>query len=333
LVKELERIDDVTGAARWLTLASSCVPIDHPGLIAGSLEEVLHQLSGVQRFAGYAHFVAVDDGVDVAYGTVRLPMRDNLSSAVVSMSVLPAQRGRGIGRALANEILAFVRNEGRTNVVFTVGSPVGEESPGCALSRALGARTALSRLRRELDLTVVDESELDTLETTRIEGRSRDYEVVTWIDRVPDNVLEDVAQLVGRMSTDTPSGDLSWQPEVWDGARWREKEDDARLSGRQRIAAGAVDRRGHLVAFTDIGVYVHEPVVAEQWNTIVDPVHRGHRLGLAVKIANLRNLRKEVPGALRVETWNAIENFRMVAINELLGYQVVERVDEFELAL
>jgi hypothetical protein len=99
-----------------------------------------------------------------------------------------------------------------------VGSPVGEESSGCAFSRSLGARSALSRLRRELDLTVVDEGELDSLATTRIDGLDSDYEVVTWVDRVPEHLLEGVAQLVGRMSTDTPSGDLSWQPEMWDAA-------------------------------------------------------------------------------------------------------------------
>ncbi len=88
-----------------------------------------------------------------------------------------------------------------------------------------------------------------------------------------------------------------------------------------------------LVAFSDIGVWKQEPSVAEQWNTIVEPDHRGHRLGLAVKIANLRHLRREVPEALRLETWNANENSRMIEINELLGFQIVERVDEFELTL
>jgi hypothetical protein len=188
-------------------------------------------------------------------------------------------------------------------------------------------------LRRELDLTVVNEKELDALVRTRIDGRDSDYEIVSWVDRAPDDLVEGVAQLVGRMSTDTPSGDLSWEPEVWDAARWREKEDDAFRSGRRRLAAGAVDHCGHLVAFTDIGVYARQPVVAEQWNTIVDPDHRGHRLGLAAKVANFRNLRREVPGALRLETWNAIESSRMTVINELLGFQVVERVDEFQLPL
>jgi GNAT superfamily N-acetyltransferase len=331
-VTKLERVIDAAGAKRWLTLAARCIPVDHPGLTAGSLEEVLHQLSGDQRSSQYAHFVAVEDGVDAAYGTARLPMRDNLDNAFVSVSVLPCQRRRGIGTALAQEILAFVRSEGRTNAMWMVGSPVREESPGCAFSRVLGARKALSRLRRELDLTIVDDRELDTLVRTRIGARDSDYEIVTWVDRASDELVDGVAQLVGRMSTDTPRGSLSWEPEVWNAARWREKEDALR-SGRRRLATGAVDRDGCLVAFTDIGVWAHEPGVAEQWNTIVDPDHRGHRLGLAVKVANLRNFRREIPGALRLETWNATENSRIVAINELLGFRVVERVDEFQLAL
>ncbi|MGC1239152.1 MAG: GNAT family N-acetyltransferase [Acidimicrobiales bacterium] len=329
----LERISDPAGAERWLALTLRCVPVDHPGMAGGSLEEVLHQLKGVQRSARYAHFVAVENGVDVAYGTARLPMRDNLSSAAVSLSVLPSRRRRGVGTALAQEILSFVRSDGRTNAVWTVGSRVGEESPGCAFSRVMGATKALARLRRELDLKHVDGGELDNLARTRIEGRDTDYQIVTWIDRAPDDLVDGVARLVGRMSTNTPRGELSLEPEIWDASRWREKEDDAFSSGRRRLAAGAVDGDGRLVAFTDIGSWPHEPAVAEQWNTIVDPDHRGHRLGLATKIANLLNLLREIPGALRLETWNALENSRIISINELLGFQIVERVDEYQLKL
>lgn len=330
-VTQVEPIRDAAGAKRWFSLASKCVPIDHPGLIPGSLEEVLHQLRGQQSSARYAHFVAVEDGVDVAYGTVRLPLRDNLSNSTVSISVLPARRSQGIGTAFATQIIAFLRSEGRTSAVWSVGSALNEESRGCAFSRALGGRKVLSRLRRELDLTVIIQKELDKLVRATIDGRDRDYEIVTWVDRAPDHLVEGVAQLVGRMSTDTPQGGLSWEAEVWDASRWREKEADAFDSGRGRVAAGAVDRSGTLVAFTDIGFWKKEPSVAEQWNTIVDPGHRGHRLGLAVKFANLRHLCTEVPGTLRLETWNASENVRMIAINELLGFRIVERIDEFQL--
>jgi len=314
---------------RWFALASQCVPSDHPGLVAGSIDEPLHQIRGTQRSSSYAHFVATNGGVDVAYGTVRLPLRDNHSNAAVTISVLPSHRGQGVGTALAIEILGFIRKEDRTSAVWTVGSPLGHEAPGLAFSHTLGAKRTLTRLRRELDLARVDERALDTRVRTQIDERDGDYEMVSWVDRAPDHLVEGVATLVGRMSTDTPHGELSWEAEVWDASRWREKEDDAFHSGRGRLATGAVDRRGHLVAFTDIGVWKREPSVTEQWNTIVDPDHRGHRLGLAVKLANLRHLRRQVPRALRLETWNANENHRMIAINELLSFQVVERVMSF----
>jgi GNAT superfamily N-acetyltransferase len=331
-VTTVERIHDRSGAQRWLALANLCVPVDHPGLIAGSLNEVLHQLSGEQESAKYAHFVAVDDGVDVAYGTARLPLRDNLSGATISLSVLPSWRRQGVGGALVHEILDFAKSEGRTRVGWAVSSPLGEESPGCQLSRALGAQRVLSRHRRELELADVDDERLDAL-VTIAKGRDDNYQILSWADRAPDDLVDGVARLVGRMSTDTPRGDSAWEAEVWDGARWREKEHDALRSGRRRLATGAVDLSGNLVAFTDIGVWAHEPSVAEQWNTIVEPDHRGHRLGLAVKVANLRHLQREVPGARRLETVTAFENSRMIAINELLGFQIVERVDEFQLSL
>ena len=98
---------------------------------------------------------------------------------------------------------------------------------------------------------------------TRINGRDSDYQIVTWVDRALDDIVEGVALPVGRMSTDTPSGDLSWEPEVWDASRWREKENEAHRSGRRRLAEGTVNRGGHLVAFTDFGVYVRDPSAAE----------------------------------------------------------------------
>lgn len=50
--------------------------------------------------------------------------------------------------------------------------------------------------------------------------------------------------------------------------------------------------------------------------------HRGHRLGLAVKVANLRQLG---PSHSCVTTWNAAANRPMIAINEALGFQVIEQ--------
>ena len=51
--------------------------------------------------------------------------------------------------------------------------------------------------------------------------------------------------------------------------------------------------------------------------------HRGHRLGLRVKIAMLRWLQEAEPKLVVVSTWNAASNDHMIEVNEILGYHVV----------
>ena len=55
------------------------------------------------------------------------------------------------------------------------------------------------------------------------------------------------------------------------------------------------------------------------------PGHRGHRLGLAMKLATHRRLAELFPSCAYVETGNAGVNAAMNAVNERLGYRVVER--------
>ena len=49
--------------------------------------------------------------------------------------------------------------------------------------------------------------------------------------------------------------------------------------------------------------------------------HRGHRLGMLVKLSNLRRLRAEYPAVERVVTYNAAEIDHMLAINVALGFR------------
>jgi hypothetical protein len=57
--------------------------------------------------------------------------------------------------------------------------------------------------------------------------------------------------------------------------------------------------------------------------------HRGHRLGTAVKIANLRALQQACPEATEVKTQNAETNAWMVGINVRLGFRPVGVVPEY----
>ena len=57
--------------------------------------------------------------------------------------------------------------------------------------------------------------------------------------------------------------------------------------------------------------------------TVVTRKHRGHRLGLLVKIAMLELLATAEPQLERIATWNAQANEHMIAVNEALGYTIL----------
>ena len=51
--------------------------------------------------------------------------------------------------------------------------------------------------------------------------------------------------------------------------------------------------------------------------------HRGHRLGLLLKAANLRQLRDVSPGTVVITTFNAEDNRPMLDVNEALGFRAI----------
>ena len=57
-----------------------------------------------------------------------------------------------------------------------------------------------------------------------------------------------------------------------------------------------------------------------QWGTFVHREHRGHRLGLATKAANLRAVQAARDDLTLVTTQNAETNDYMVSINERMGF-------------
>jgi predicted GNAT family N-acyltransferase len=96
-------------------------------------------------------------------------------------------------------------------------------------------------------------------------------------------------------------------------------------------AAQAPD--GRLVAYSEIFQAATVTWYANQGDTIVDPAHRGRRLGMLVKLANLERVRQQSPELTVIDTYNADSNPWMVSINEAMGYRPHDRLCEWELDL
>jgi len=79
---------------------------------------------------------------------------------------------------------------------------------------------------------------------------------------------------------------------------------------------------GDLAAYTKLVLAPGMPEWAAQQDTVVLPPHRGHRLGLLVKIEMIDVLARQAPQVRHVITGNAGQNEHMIAINEQLGYKI-----------
>ena len=60
--------------------------------------------------------------------------------------------------------------------------------------------------------------------------------------------------------------------------------------------------------------------MAIQADTLVLTEHRGHGLGHAMKLAEIRALTHELPQVTTLRTWNAQTNTHMLAVNKALGF-------------
>jgi len=66
-----------------------------------------------------------------------------------------------------------------------------------------------------------------------------------------------------------------------------------------------------------------DPGWGHQAITAVTREHRGHRLGLLVKVTMLELLAAPEPQLERIDTWNGESNAHMIAVNEALGFTIV----------
>lgn len=333
----LSRVADEDALAALHDVVAAAMDADYEGLPADPVEELLPLLSGDNGDSAVELWLGRLDGTAVAAAQLTLPRHDNTDAAEVELTVHPGSRRRGYGRQLLGHVLARAAGHGRRRAFGTAGRPLdvtgAETAPGPAFARAVGARPVLGEVRRTLNVTTLDPARLASLRADA-EKRAAGYSLVQWVDRAPAELHDDLAYLMHRMSTDVPWEDMTWEPEVWDAERYRTKDEAVAARGRRRVGTAVRhDATGRLVGFTDIGVNARRPDVAYQWDTIVTTDHRGHRLGLLLKAANLELLLATVPGVRVVNTWNAAVNRHMIAINEELGFRAVEQWQEWQLDL
>ena len=147
------------------------------------------------------------------------------------------------------------------------------------------------------------------------------YTLESWSGPMPEKVLGDVAALYDTLA-DAPHRDGE-APARWDAARVRDRLNGVvtRLGLRNYAIAARHDASAELAALTMVGLDPGQPAWGMQELTAVTRPHRGHQLGLVVKVAMLDLLGTEEPQLEHIVTSTAEANHHMIAVNETLGYQ------------
>ncbi len=270
-----------------------------------------------------------DDGVVVGIGILWLALDDNTDKAWIEVVVHPDHRRRGAGRALVQRMVDSAREDGRTEVLAELLVPAGDADPVPAhphrsFAQALGFVTTSTDIVRHL-LLPVDPELLDSLAARARPHWVGDYRLETHVDGVPEPLQEGLCAVMNRLGVDAPTGEVSFEPEALTPVRYVDLLRLMRQQGRHQLTTVAVHApTGSVVAYTDLVVLAEPSPAVWQWGTLVDAPHRGHRLGMAVKVANLQALTRDHPGRERVITSNDDTNRWMVAVNDALGFEVVE---------
>ena len=297
------------------------------------LAEVVAELREPGRRRRFLAFSGIVDGTVVCAGAMSLPQLDNRTTAVVAVDTEPALRRQGYGAAMLTHLEERAAAEGRTLINTETFYPYDAPADGAGHDNAdflthRGFGFGLGDVHRRLALPV-DPALLDAL-AAEAEPHHASYRIQTWRGRVPDDLVASFAPINASLMTEAPVGEIEREPETVDVGALREEEALREAQGRVGYTAVAVDSDGEVRAFTTIMTTVHEPGRCYQWGTVVERAHRGHRLGVAVKVANLRALVQHDPPLRELFTYNAEVNAHMVAINDALGFETVERLGEFQ---
>jgi GNAT superfamily N-acetyltransferase/RimJ/RimL family protein N-acetyltransferase len=302
------------------------VPIDDPDGPAFSqrlyCDWFRRGFGGERRLTALA---VADDGSWVGAYLVELPDRRNKHLGRLTLLIPPDRRRRGIGTALLRHAAQRAAADGRT--LLTADVRLG--TPGEGFAAAVGARAGLTEIRRMQDLATIPDGHLASLRQ-RAEAAAQGYSLVHWSGPTPDEYVDEVAKVIAAMADAPHNADRERHQPDPEGLREGDRR-SAEMGTRIYSVAARSDKTGEFAGLTQMAVDPNDKTWAFQMITAVTHEHRGHRLGLLVKVAMLEMLASAEPQVGRIMTGNASANQYMIAVNAELGYSVLDEWQTYDL--
>jgi len=261
-----------------------------------------------------------DDGTPVASGYIEMPQKDNVDLGYIDVLVRPGHRRRGHGTAVLARLAEIAKAAGRHTLYVEVRWDLDQDGSGrTAFAEAMG-------FRRDL----VDAHRVLTLPADLPEAPPRDgYTLHAWRGPCPEEWVDQYAHLLSLIVQEAPSGDYPLENEFFDRARVRSDEQLLNAQGRVMQVVAAVSPDGVLAGHTQLQFSETDALNAYQWDTLVLADHRGHGLGLSLKVRAMAEASDLLETRRHVHTFNAASNGPMIAVNEKLGFRQVGWLGEY----
>ena len=282
-----------------------------------------------QRFIALAEPMEGGSSV-VGTGSLLFSLQENTEMVHLGVTTHPAFRGHGVATTVLEQALVPAIHASDRSLISVWGEIPAEgdvDDPAHPANR-LGVRLGLTRRNvgvcRMLPLPI-DDFLLDRLQA-EAQQKLGEYRIELWEDRVPEEHLAGYGRMLRQIELDEPDEDVEGDPADFTPERIRLMEKRRRDSGTRALIVVAVAPDGDLAGHSEVHFQTAPgTTIAWQENTLVMPEHRGHRLGLALKVASHRLLGRELPQVRSLVTFNSHVNPWMIEINERLGYRVAFR--------
>lgn len=319
-IREVDVHDEV-GLRQWHDLEVVAMSHDRPHGVGRTFDALRTQVTVPSDYYRPLLLAAVEGQRIMGVAELGYALQENTHLASLEINVHPQARRRGLGRALYVEATARRRAAGRTSAY---GEVYVVDDPGpLTFARAMGAEPV-----HEEDHLVVD-LPMDADHVLRLAERaSSDYEIVGWQGRCPDDLIDAYAAMRTQMNQDVPSGELDYEKVVMSPERIRAGEE--RLSKSYDVCVSAARRADGVLGGYSLVYVPHGSDHVLQDDTLVMPEHRGHRLGLALKLATYAAIARGHSERTTLHTWTAPDNHAMQATNAAFGYRWVERMHEVQ---
>lgn len=325
------RPEDTELIAESVRIMNAARAIDDPEDQPEIPEQVSLRLAyGWDLEPGERHLYYPTEGADaVAVMGISWPKRDNFQLVTGGIVVHPDHRRRGHGSALVQEILRKTHELGRSTVwLGTAEDDLGARKFVEGHGFVYGSHDA----RRKQRLAEVDHEAVNEL-YAKATAAATDYTVERLTIPTPEDVLAELVEVTAAIN-DAPMGDLTFEDEKFDLSRLQDFETAATKKGERMYRVFARHKEtGQVGGHTVLAVSPFQPTYAGQYDTAVSRDHRGHKLGLLLKIEMMRWMAEAEPQIETIETWNQADNTFMISVNESIGYRLSRIFAEFELKL